>query len=160
MEKEISEEELQQRVLILKRFRELLEKQREKFQEYLNVLEKQQNSIEAEDSEAIISHAELEQQVVGSISNLQKVIVPMNEMYNASVRGTDLMTEKSVEDLQYELNSLQNRVLEQNQKNRELLRQHLAVIRTQIESFNNPYRNNKSVYATKVAEGNLIAVEV
>lgn len=160
MANELSAEELNQRVLILKRFRQLLEQQRQKFQEYLLVLEKQQDSIESEDTEAILSHAELEQQVVCGISNLQKVIMPMNEMYNASVRGTDSKAEKSVEDLQYELNSLQNRVLEQNQKNRTLLREHMNVIRTQIENFKNPYRNNRSVYATKVAEGNLIAVEV
>ncbi|MCR5494488.1 MAG: flagellar biosynthesis protein FlgN [Treponema sp.] len=160
MEKEISEEELNQRLAVLRRFRQLLEEQRKKFQEYLLVLEKQQNSIEAEDSEAIICHAELEQQVVKGISNLQKVIVPMNEMYNASVRGRDATAEKTVEDLQYELNKLQNKVLEQNQINRNLLREHMNVLRTQIENFKNPYRNNRSIYATKVAEGNLIAVEV
>ena len=76
-------EELEERVAILKRFRFLLEQQRNKFKEYLNVLEKQQNSIDAEDSEALIKHSELEQQIVKNISNLQKVIVPMNKMYTA-----------------------------------------------------------------------------
>ena len=66
----------------------------------------------------------------------------------------------SVAELQDELQSLQNRVLEQNNKNRALLRAHLTLIRQQMESFKNPYRNNRSVYATKVAEGRLVAVEV
>ena len=83
----------------------------------------------------------------------------MNEMYNYSVKGTDAKTEKSVEDLQLELNQLQNKVLEQNQKNRILLKQHMDVIREQLANFNNPYKNNVSVYATKVAEGKLVAVE-
>ena len=48
-------------------------------------------------------------------------------------------TEKSVEDLQLELNQLQNKVLEQNQKNRILLKQHMDVIREQLANFNNPY---------------------
>lgn len=159
MENELTQAELDERVAILKRFRTLLEKQREKFQEYLKVLEKQQTSIEDEDPSAIFSHAEIEKQVVASISNLQKVIVPMNEMYNYSVKGTDAKTEKSVEELQLELNQLQNKVLEQNQKNRILLKQHMDVIREQLANFNNPYKNNVSVYATKVAEGKLVAVE-
>ena len=166
MENELTQAELDERVAILKRFRTLLEKQREKFQEYLKVLEKQQSSIEDEDPSAIFSHAEIEKQVVASISNLQKVIVPMSElykergaMYNYSVKGTDAKTEKSVEDLQLELNQLQNKVLEQNQKNRILLKQHMDVIREQLANFNNPYKNNVSVYATKVAEGKLVAVE-
>ena len=41
MENELTQAELDERVAILKRFRTLLEKQREKFQEYLKVLEKQ-----------------------------------------------------------------------------------------------------------------------
>ena len=159
MKNELTQAELDERVAILKRFRTLLEKQREKFQEYLKVLEKQQSCIEDEDPSAIFSHAEIEKQVVASISNLQKVIVPMNEMYNYSVKGTDAKTEKSVEDLQLELNQLQNKVLEQNQKNRILLKQHMDVIREQLANFNNPYKNNVSVYATKVAEGKLVAVE-
>jgi flagellar biosynthesis/type III secretory pathway chaperone len=159
MKKELSQEELNERVAILKRFRTLLEQQRKKFQEYLTVLEKQQDSIENEDPEAIIAHAELEQEVVAGISNLQRVIVPMNEMYSTA-KGSNPKEEKTVAELQDELQSLQNRVLEQNNKNRALLRAHLTLIRQQMESFKNPYRNNRSVYATKVAEGRLVAVEV
>ena len=40
---ELSNQELEERVAILKRLRFLLEQQRSKFKEYLTVLEKQQN---------------------------------------------------------------------------------------------------------------------
>ena len=70
----LSNEELEERVAILKRFRFLLEQQRNKFKEYLNVLEKQQNSIDAEDSEALIKHSELEQQIVKNISNFETFV--------------------------------------------------------------------------------------
>lgn len=160
MEKELSKEELDERVAVLRRFRTLLEQQRKKFQEYLNVLEKQQNSIEREDPEAIIAHAELEQQVVAGISNLQRVIAPINEMYNLSVKGSNLKEEKTVSDLKDELSNLQLKVLEQNNRNRAMLREHLTLIRKQLDNFRNPYRNNRSVYATKIAGGHLVAVEV
>lgn len=152
---ELTDEELNERVAILRRFRTLLEQQRAKFQEYLEVLEKQEKSISDEDTNAIIGHAELEQQVVAGIKNLQKVIVPVSEMYRASEN------DKSVESIQDELEKLQEKVLAQNQKNRELLKKHLVQIRTQLDNFKNPYKKNRSIYAAaQNAHGSLIAVEV
>ena len=158
---ELTDEELNERVSILRRFRTLLEQQRTKFQEYLNVLEKQENSISKEDTNAIISHAELEQQVVAGIKNLQKVIVPLSEMYKTSAEGINSAGNKSVESIQNELENLQEKVLAQNLKNRELLKKHLVQIRTQLENFKNPYKKNRSIYASaQNAHGSLVAVEV
>ncbi len=158
---ELTDEELNERVAILRRFRTLLEQQRAKFQEYLEVLEKQEKSISDEDTTAIIGHAELEQQVVAGIKNLQKVIVPVSEMYRASEKTAAPENDKSVESIQDELEKLQEKVLAQNQKNRELLKKHLVQIRTQLDNFKNPYKKNRSIYAAaKNAHGSLIAVEV
>lgn len=158
---ELTDEELNERVAILRRFRILLEQQRSKFQEYLNVLEKQEGAISKEDTNAIISHAELEQQVVAGIKNLQKVIVPMSEIYKSSTQNATSENDKSVESIQNELEKLQDKVLAQNQKNRELLKNHLVQIRSQIENFKNPYRKNRSIYASaQNAHGSLVAVEV
>lgn len=158
---ELTDEELNERISILRRFRTLLEQQRSKFQEYLNVLEKQEYSISKEDTNAIISHAELEQQVVAGIKNLQKVIVPLSEMYKTSAKGAVPAGDKSVESIQNELENLQEKVLEQNLKNRELLKKHLVQIRTQLENFKNPYKKNRSIYASaQNVHGSLVAVEV
>ena len=157
---ELTQAQIDERIAVLKRFKSLLEQQRNKFREYLHVLECQQNKIELDDGDALVAHAELEQQVVAGIRNLQKVIVPMSEMYKASVKGTQPEADQSVENIQLELERLQGKVLEQNQKNRELLRAHLVQIRAQLDNFKNPYRNNRSVYAAKAAQGSLVAVEV
>ncbi len=158
---ELTDEELNERVAILRRFRILLEQQRSKFQEYLNVLEKQEGAISKEDTNAIISHAELEQQVVAGIKNLQKVIVPMSEIYKSSAQNATSENDKFVESIQNELEKLQDKVLAQNQKNRELLKKHLVQIRSQIENFKNPYKKNRSIYASaQNAHGSLVAVEV
>ena len=163
---EISQEELNERVALLRRFRTLLEQQRAKFQEYLTVLEKQQDSISSENPESLIAHTELEQQVVKNIANLQKVIVPMSKMYKsvAAAQGNttadnDEKEAQSIQQLQNELSDLQNRVLKQNEINRDLLRIHIENIRTQIQNFRNPYKNVRSVYAQPQKVASLVEVE-
>ena len=153
---EISEKELEERVALLKKFRGLLQQQRDKFREYLNVLEKQENSIANEDADALLAHTELEQEVVSNIMNLQKVIVPMSDLYKA--RGGD-QKEETIASLQSDLSALQNQVLAQNKRNRDLLRSHIDSIRTQIASFRNPYKSRRSIYSEKSGAGNLVAVE-
>lgn len=158
---ELTKEELDERVAILRNFRSLLEKQRNKFQEYLLVLEKQQDSISAENPESLIAHTELEQQVVKNIANLQKVIVPMTKMYKTvsnSPEGISSKESEPITALQNELSELQHKVLKQNEINRDLLRDHIESIRSQIQSFNNPYRNARSVYAQKQPVASLVEI--
>jgi hypothetical protein len=138
-----------------------LEQQRSKFKEYLTVLEKQQNSIDKEDSEALIKHSELEQQIVKNISNLQKVIIPMNKMYS-TINGSNTKTQNDseIEKIQNELSDLQSRVLRQNEINRDLLRVHIENIKRQINNFKNPYKNNRSVYAQTQKVAQLVEINV
>ena len=156
---EITQQELDERVALLRKFRSLLEQQRNKFQEYLNVLEKQQDSINSQNTENLIAHTELEQQVVKNIASLQKVIIPMQKMYKASVPMAHTAEENSISQIQNELNDLQTKVLKQNQINRDLLRSHIETIRTQIQNFKNPYKNIRSVYAQPQHVASLVEVE-
>lgn len=156
---EITAEELNERVALLRRFRKLLEQQRAKFQEYLTVLEKQQNSITEENTEALIAHTELERQVVSNIANLQKVIVPMSRMCNPAVKQNSDES-LSITNIQKDLNELQTKVLRQNQINQDLLKVHLEQIQSQMKTFKNPYKNLKSVYASKQPVASLVAIEV
>ena len=156
---EITQKELDERVALLRKFRSLLEQQRNKFREYLTVLEKQQDSITKENPENLIAHTELEQQVVKNIANLQKVIIPMSKMYKASVPMAHTNEDSDIRQIQNELNDLQTRVLKQNQINRDLLREHIESIRTQIQNFKNPYKNIKSVYAQPQRVASLVEVE-
>ena len=101
---ELTQQELDERVALLRKFRSVLEQQRNKFQEYLTVLEKQQDSITKENPENLIAHTELEQQVVKNIANLQKVIVPMSKMYKASVPMAHTVEDSNIAQIQNELN--------------------------------------------------------
>ena len=160
---EITQEELNERVALLHRFKSLLEEQRGKFREYLNVLEKQQDSITAENPESLLAHTELEQQVVKNIANLQKVIVPMSKLYKSKAGNNAPAAEDAdIIKIQNELTDLQDKVLKQNAINRDLLRVHIEQLRSQIAGFKNPYKANRSVYANVQAQSvaTMVHVEV
>ena len=163
---EITQEELNERVAILRRFRSLLEEQRGKFREYLTVLEKQQDSITSENPENLLAHTELEQQVVKNIASLQKVIVPMAKMYHAgngnATAAASVAEEAEIKKIQNDLSDLQDRVLKQNAINRDLLRVHIEQLKSQIAGFKNPYKANRSVYANVQAQAvaTMVHVEV
>ncbi len=157
----LSQEELAERVAIVKRFKTLLEKQRARFQEYLKVLEMQEGEIAREDSESLLAHAELENQIVEGIGSLQKVIEPMQKLYlgvkssASTYNSADIVP---IEKLQNDLSHLQSQVLAQNEKNRNLLKIQMTELREQIMAIKNPYRARQSVYA-EVESGNLIQIE-
>lgn len=160
---ELTQAQIDERVAILKRFRSLLEQQRNKFREYLKVLECQQDKIELEDSDALAAHTELEQQIVANISNLQKVIEPMQSMYNAAVLASDGNADDKagVQKMQSDLADLQKKVLAQNEKNRNLLKIHIEQIKKQLVSVRqaNPYNGRRSIYAECQDVVSTIAIE-
>ncbi|MEE0893779.1 MAG: flagellar biosynthesis protein FlgN [Treponema sp.] len=161
METKLSQEELNERIQILKKFRQLLEQQRTKFQEYLKVLEAQESKINEENAEALLAHSELEAQIVKGIGSLQKVIVPMQDLVTRTHAATyNPADAKPIEDIKAELAKLQGQVLKQNEKNRNLLKFHMAQIKEQIQEFKNPYRSLNSVYFTTMTTGSRIQVEV
>ena len=154
-EKELTQEELDTRIAVLTRLRKLLVQQRQKFRDYLEVLEKQEVTFaqkEAPSSEELIAHSQLEQEIVGNIKNLQKVIKPIEAMTHES-------NNIEIPELKADLTKLQNQVLIQNNKNRELLNSHIKTIRTQITGFKNPYKHKNSVYAKTEQTAKRISVE-
>lgn len=139
----LTQEEIDERAAILRRLRHLLEMQRGKFQEYLALLEKQEISIKANDADVVAAQAELEQQIVHNITNLQRVIKPIEEMY----RNVYPQEEELIPQMRTDLLNLQNKVLAQNEINRNLLKNNIVYIRNQITKLKNPYAMRKSIYA-------------
>ncbi len=153
-ESELSQQELNERIAILRRFRSLLEQQRQKFRDYLLVLEKQHEKIEADDTDALVAHTELENQIVANIQSLQKVIVPMRPLYE---RGSP---NDAIVQIQADLDNLQKKVLLQNEQNRALLQNRMKDLQNQMNVFaaKNPYRGRRSVYAER-SVGNAISID-
>ncbi|MCL2128193.1 MAG: flagellar biosynthesis protein FlgN [Treponema sp.] len=144
---QLSEAELGRRVAVLKRFRELLIRQRERFSNYLEVLEKQQNVIASGSAEDLLSHVEMEEGIVADIFTLQKVIDPLEAMYRAispgapgsSTPGSGIPGD-DVPALKAALEGLKNQAVARSGRNRELLSARMAEIRGEITALrNNPF---------------------
>jgi hypothetical protein len=145
VETEISQDELSRRVAVLKRFRELLIKQRERFKDYLEVLDKQKNVIEKGSAEDLLAHVELEEQIVADIFSIQKVINPLEDMYRTSYPEK----EAEVPQLKAALEELKAEAVLRSERNKELLSKRMAEIRSEIKSLrNNPYAaSRRSAYS-------------
>ena len=156
---DISSAELAQRVAILKRFKTLLSQQRERFRSYLNMLDKQQNIIESGSAEDLLTYVELEEKIVADIFSIQKVIDPLEEMYNAVVSDRHLAksplsiessnAQEEVPSIKASLEILKNEAVIRSTKNKELLSKRMLELRQEIKSLrNNPYAaSGKNAYS-------------
>jgi len=152
--KGISPTELSQRVAILKRFKELLKAQRDRFNTYLTALDKQKDVIQSGTTDDLLRHVELEEKIVADIFSMQKVIDPLEEMYQAvmvekpakgSPRSVERVTgEEEVISLKEALDGLKTEAVVRSERNRELLAKRMAELRSEINSLKiNSYARRK-----------------
>jgi len=136
----ISEEELAQRVAVVKRFKELLVQQRERFRTYLAVLEKQQLLIGYGNSDEIVAHVELEEQIVADIFSIQKVIDPLEVMYAAGDAADPYLPANDVPELKATLEDLKNQAVVRSGRNRDLLSSRMVDVDSEIQALkDNPF---------------------
>jgi hypothetical protein len=139
------EAEVERRVAVLHRFRELLAQQRQKFQTYLKILDHERSDIETGDVDKLVAHVELEEQIVSEIYTFQKVIDPIDELYRSAFPVH--AGESDVPSLKTALADLKIEVSRRNQENRVLLKRRMEIIRSEIAGFRNPLSSRKSVFA-------------
>ena len=154
---ELSHNEVMQRTAILRRFRELLKAQRDRFGAYLDVLEKQKDVIEKGSTDSLIRHVELEEKIVADIFSIQKVINPLEEMYrsahhrNVAVPGTSTMVldeKNDILDLKSALEGLKTEAISRSKRNKALLSKRMAEIRLEIKNLRtNPYVHQHSAFS-------------
>ncbi|MDR2470585.1 MAG: flagellar export chaperone FlgN [Treponema sp.] len=157
----LSGAEVERRVAILKRFRELLSQQRDRFRQYLEVLDKQKEVIERGSADDLLCHVELEEQIVGDIFAIQKVIDPLEDMYRASFPAPALAAiataaapepglpseVREVPGLRAALEELRSEAVLRSERNRELLARRMAELRQEMKALrSNPYAIHRSVY--------------
>ena len=153
----ITPEELSQRVAVLKRFRELLIQQRERFRSYLAALEKQQTVIKSGNAEELIAHVELEEQIIADIFSIQKVIDPLESLYKSVVPYS---AADDIPALKVTLENLQSQAADRSAHNRDLLSARMVEIRAEIAGLrNNPLSGmSRSAYQNSVT-ASLIDIE-
>ncbi len=130
-----TDKEIEQRVTILRRLRETLVTQREKFSNYLALLEKEGENIRNGTLDKLESQVEVEQSIIGEIFTLQKVIRPLDELY----RKAYPLKEKSILNLESSLENIKKQVLVKNEKNRLLLKEKMALLRQEIKDLRSGY---------------------
>lgn len=129
------DKEIEQRVTILRRLREILATQREKFSNYLALLEKEEETIRNGTLDKLESQVEMEQSIIGEIFTLQKVIRPLDELY----RKAYPLKEKSILNLESSLENIKKQVLVKNEQNRLLLKEKMALLRQEIKDLRSGY---------------------
>ncbi|MDR2784890.1 MAG: flagellar biosynthesis protein FlgN [Treponema sp.] len=145
---QLSREELDQRVAILRRFRALLVEQRNHFRSYLEELDKQKDVIETGSTEQLIAHVELEEKIVADIFAIQKVIDPLDKMYRAA-GGPGPGKTDDVHSLKSALEGLKKEAAVRSGRNKTILSRRMAEIRREIESLRaNPYQSG-GAYSSK-----------
>ena len=146
-EPSISPSELNQRVAVIKRFKELLKAQRDRFSAYLDALEKQKDVIERGTADDLLRHVDLEERIVADIFSIQKVIDPLEKMYQSARQEAPIKKGKQqggdeVSGLKEALDGLKVEAVVRSERNKELLSKRMAEIRSEIKSLRrNPYRN-------------------
>lgn len=123
---------IEQNVAVLRRLREMLARQREKFGSYLRLLECEGDSIEKGDSEKLLAQVEMEQSIIAEIFSLKKVIAPLEDLYRAAYPNG---AEASIPRLQSTLETMGSEILAHNKKNRERLRERMDDMRREITSL-------------------------
>jgi len=156
-QKAVGEDELAQRVAILRRFRELLIQQRERFHSYLASLEKQQTAIESGNVEELIAYVELEEQIVTDIFSIQKVIEPLEHLYNVAISDSSA---DDVSSIKTALEDLKSQAITRSAHNRELISSRMTEIRAEITNLrNNPFVSTSRSRYQSSGSASLIDIE-
>ena len=160
---ELNAEEVEKRVAILNRFKELLSQQRDRFRNYLDLLDKQKQDIIQDNAGDLLVHVELEENIVADIYTIQKVIEPLETMYHANFPATSKGDEsgksgilsgeaEELPDLRKALEDLRSEAITRSQRNRDLLSKRLEEIRLEIKALRaNPYAMRRSLYSQEDA---------
>ena len=140
---EISSEELTRRVSILTRFLELLQTQRDRFRDYLNVLDIQKDAIEQGSVEELTAHVDLEERITADIFSIQKALNPLEAMYGNFKEEDDL----ELSGLKRALQELSKDAVIRTERNKELLASRMSELRMEIKNLKRiPFSTPPSIY--------------
>jgi hypothetical protein len=128
---EQTEKTTEQKIAVLKRLREMLVRQRERFGSYLALLEQEELSIRRGDAEKLLAQVEMEQSIIAEIFTLKKVIAPLETLYQAAYPGTEC----TIPLLKKTLESMGAQIIAHNAQNRQLLARRMEDLRSEITSL-------------------------
>ncbi len=123
---------IERNVAVLKKLRDMLARQREKFGAYLHLLECEGQSIDQGDTEKLLAQVEMEKSLIADIFTLRKVIAPLEAIYQSAYPAG---TETTVPHLNATLDAMGTEIISRNAKNRQRLRERMEELRVEISSL-------------------------
>lgn len=150
----LTPEELDRRVGLLKKLKQNLLLQREKFQNYMKVLDAEKDSIENDQIDHLETQVKFEENLVLEIHNFQKVIDPLEDvLHQAYPQAQDT----EVAEIKTSLENLRQQVLEKNQSNRKLLSSRMEAVRGEILRIR-PKNRGKNPYGSSSQVSTLVDI--
>jgi len=150
----LSKVEVKQRVALLKRLKQTLTSQRQKFQAYLQLLDAEKGSVQRNEVDELRAQVELEDELVAGIQAFQKVIEPLEAVYRESYGEP---SDAEVLDLRSSLASLKGQVSERSRENRSLLSKSMEVLSGEIVRLR-PHVRGRGPYASSRAVSSLVDI--
>ncbi|MDR2467924.1 MAG: flagellar protein FlgN [Spirochaetaceae bacterium] len=153
----LTEEEVARRVAILKRFRQLLAEQRDRFHSYLNSLDIQKKVIERGSVDELSAHVELEEKIIADIFSIQKSIEPMKTLYESAWAGVDT---PEVPELNAALDKLRLEAARRANENKELLQKRMATLRGELKTLRaNPFQRRARTLHAENTQATLLDIK-
>ncbi|GMO27708.1 MAG: flagellar biosynthesis protein FlgN [Spirochaetaceae bacterium] len=153
----LTDEEVAQRVAILKRFRELLIEQRDRFKTYLAALDSQKDKITGGDIEDLSVQADFEEKILADIISLEKSIVPMRELYESAFKDE---AAPDISELDSVLENLKTEAARRSRENTEILQKKLVAIRGEIKNLRaNPFQRSRRAVRNEAAQANFLDIQ-
>ena len=118
--------------------------QREKFEEYLLVLEQQEAAISENDLGRLNQYVEMETEIISEIESVQRVVAPLSRMY----AEVEPRPDPEVARLSESLGRLHQEATRRNLRNQELLRGGMEDLRQEITTVRSKQRP-VNVYSTR-----------
>jgi hypothetical protein len=141
--KTLPETVVKERVALLRRFKELLLEQRRRFRDYIEVLDRQKETIENGSVEDIEAHVDLDEKMAAGIIAIQKTIEPLRAMYEAASAG-----DAEIPEISAVLENLKAETAKRIETNKNLLQKRMDSIRGELKNLRgNPFAKRKSIYA-------------
>ncbi|WP_245534837.1 flagellar biosynthesis protein FlgN [Treponema primitia] len=110
-------------------------------------MDKQQTIIEKGDTQALLSHVELEEQILAEIFAIQKTMDPMEELYR-TVALTSEKGDGEIAELKSTLEGLKQEAAARSERNKDLLSKRMAEIQGELKGLRgNPYAARPSIYS-------------
>ena len=142
----VPDAEIASRITLLKRFRELLQSQRERFEAYLTVLDKQKDKIESGSVEDLLAHVDLEEKIVADIISIQKVAEPLK----AVIPKAALAKAPDIVRIAETIDTLHEKAAARVIRNKELLSTRMGTIHEELKDLRaNPFTRKQSPYGAR-----------